>query len=282
MSPAVQPGPSETPGERFHLNAEYVIDGQPVTLVDGMSEAQLVPEAASRVVTRYFGNELRHDLDGDGDEDLVFLLTRETGGSGVYYYVVAALATPGGPVGSHGLLLGDRIAPQSIDAGSQGTVTVNYAERANGDSFTVPPSVARSLWLRFDPATRQFGELVRDFEGEADPSRMSLDMHRWTWVKLTRADGREEVPADAAAFRLEFQAEGRFTATTDCNTLAGTYVAEGTRLGFGEFASTRMYCEGSQEAWFSELLTTATGYRFTGKGELVITLDTGRGYMTFR
>jgi len=282
MSPTAQSGSSVVLGERAHLNAEYVIDGQPVMLVYGKSEMQLVPGSASRVVTRYFGHELRHDLDGDGVEDLVFLLTRETGGSGVYYYVVAALATLGGPVGSHGLLLGDRIAPQSIAAGSPGTVAVNFAERAHGDSFTVPPSVARTLWLRFDPAARQFGELVQDFEGEADPSRMSLDMHRWTWVKLTRADGREELPADAAAFTLEFQAEGRITATTDCNTLAGTYVAEGTRLGFDEFASTRMYCEGSQEAWFSELLTTATGYRFTGKGELVITLDAGRGYMTFR
>lgn len=270
------------PGRRSHLNAEYLIDGQPVMLVDGVAERELVRGTASRVMTRYFGKELMHDLDGDGVEDVTFLLTRETGGSGVYFYVVAALATPGGPVGSHGLLLGDRIAPQSIDAGPQGTVTVNFAERARGDSFTVPPSITKSLWLRFDPAARQFGELVQDFEGEADPSRMSLDMHRWTWVKLTRADGREEVPADAAAFTLEFQAEGRITATTDCNTLAATYVAEGARLGFGELASTRKYCEGSQEAWFSGLLTAATGYHFTGKGELVITLDAGRGYLTFR
>jgi heat shock protein HslJ len=268
--------------DRSHLDAEYVIDGQPVVLIDGRSEVQLVPGAASRVVTRYFGNELRHDLDGDGVEDVVFLVTREAGGSGVHFYVVAALAKPGGPVGSHGLLLGDRIAPQSIERGPPGRVIVNFAERAPGESFAVPPSIGKTLWLHFDPAMRQFGELVRDFEGEADPSSMTLQMHRWTWVKLTLADGSEEKPADAPAFTLEFQPGGRLSATTDCNVLAGEYVVDGHRLGISELAATRMYCEGSQEAWFSGLLRAATGFGFTGKGELIINLGAGGGSMTFR
>ena len=282
MSTAIQPGPADLHGDQSHLNAEYVIDGQPVLLADGLSDVQILPGASSRVVTRYFGNDLRHDLDGDGIEDLTFLLTRETGGSGVYFYVVAALSTPSGPVGSHGLLLGDRIAPQSIQPGPPGRVMVNYAERAPGESFAVPPSIGKTLWLRFDPATRQFGELVQDFEGEADPSRMSLHMHRWTWVKLTRADGSEEKPADAAAFTLEFQPGGRLTATTDCNALAGEYAVDGHRLGISELAATRVYCEGSQEARFSGLLRTAAAFGFTGKGELVINLGAGGGSMTFR
>jgi hypothetical protein len=281
-SPVAQPGPSGVPGQRSHLDAEYVIDGQPVVLVEGVSDVQLVPGAASRVVTRYFGNELRHDLDGDGVEDVVFLVTHETGGSGVYFYVVAALSTPGGAVGSHGLLLGDRIAPQSIQPGPPAQVMVNYAERAPGESFAVPPSIGKTLWLRFDPATRQFGELVRDFEGEADPSRMTLHIHRWTWRKQTLADGSEEKPTDASAFTLEFQPGGRLTATTGCSELAGDYVVDGRRLGISKLAATRTHCEGSQAAWFPGLLRTATGFGFTGKGELVINLGAGGGSMTFR
>jgi heat shock protein HslJ len=282
MNPVAQPGPSGLPGQRSHLDAEYIIDGQPVVLVEGVSEVQLVPGAATRVVTRYFGNELRHDLDGDGVEDVVFLVTHETGGSGVYFYVVAALSTPDGAVGTHGLLLGDRIAPQSIEPGPPGRVRVNYAERAPGESFAVPPSIGKTLWLHFDPATRQFGELVRDFEGEADPSRMTLQMHRWTWLKRTLADGSEEKPTDAATFTLEFQPGGRLTATTGCRELAGEYVVDGHRLGISELAATSMHCEGSQEAWFSGVLGAATGFGFTGKGELVISLGAGGGSMTFR
>jgi heat shock protein HslJ len=282
MNPVAQPGPSGLPGPRSHLDAEYVIDGQRVMLVEGVSDVQLVPGAATRVVTRYFGNELRHDLGGDGVEDVTFFLTRETGGSGVCFYVVAALATPDGAVGSHGLLLGDRIAPQSIQPGPPGRVIVNFAERAPGESFAVPPSTGKTLWLHFDSATRQFGELVRDFEGEADPSGMTLQMHRWSWLKRTLADGREEKPTDAAAFTLEFQPGGRLSATTDCNALVGAYVVEGHCLGISELSATRMHCDGSQEAWFSGLLGAATGFGFTGKGELVIDLGAGGGSMTFR
>lgn len=148
--------------DRSHLDAAYVIDGQRIVLVDGISDVPLLPGAASRAVTRFFGNELRHDLDGDGVADVIFFLTRETGGSGVYFYVVAALATPLGPVGSHGLLLGDRIAPQSIQGGPPGRVMVHYAERAVGQSFAAPPAVGRTLWLQFDPATRQFGKWAGD------------------------------------------------------------------------------------------------------------------------
>jgi len=61
------------------------------------------------------------------------------------------------------LLLGDRIAPQSIQRGPPGSVMVNFAERSSGESFAVQPSIGKTLWLHIDPATLQFREWVRDF-----------------------------------------------------------------------------------------------------------------------
>ena len=159
-----------------YKNAEYVIDGQRIRLENGVSETELAPGSASKVTTRYFGNEVRHDLNDDGREDVVFLLTQETGGSGVFYYVVAALNTVDGYVGSLGYLLGDRIAPQTteIDEGKtamgtnrQNVIVVNYATRAPGEPFTTPPSVGKSVWLKLDPASMQFGEVAQDFPGES-------------------------------------------------------------------------------------------------------------------
>jgi hypothetical protein len=43
-----------------------------------------------------------------------------------------------------------------------------------------------------------------------------------------------------------------------------------------------MYCEASQEAWFSGLLRAATEFRFTGKGELIIDLGADGGSITIR
>ena len=96
---------------------------------------EAAPGSASKILTRYFGNEIRHDLNGDGREDVVFLLTQETGGSGVFYYAVAALDTEQGYVGSEGLLLGDRIAPQTTEIGTGNIVIVTYADRAPGKAL---------------------------------------------------------------------------------------------------------------------------------------------------
>ncbi len=159
-----------------YKNISYKIDGQSIQLTNGLSEIEAAPGSASKITTRYFGNELKHDLNDDGREDIVFIVTQEKGGSGVFYYVVAALNTANGYVGSEGLLLGDRIAPQStnIDEGttSQGTkrnnvVVVNYATRKPGEAFTVQPSVGKSIWIKLDPASMQFGEVAQNFEGES-------------------------------------------------------------------------------------------------------------------
>ncbi len=159
-----------------YQNATYVIDGKSVILVDGLSEVEAAPGSASKIVTRYFGNEVRHDLNDDGREDVAFLLTQETGGSGTFFYVVAALNTPNGYVGSDAILLGDRVAPQStnIDEGSttnntyrKNVIVVNYAVRNPGEPFTVRPSLGKSIWLKLDPNTMKLGEVAQNFEGES-------------------------------------------------------------------------------------------------------------------
>ena len=148
-----------------YKNTTYTINGEPVTLVNGVSGT-----------TRYFGNEVKHDLNDDGKEDVAFLLTQDNEGSGVFYYVVAALQTDTGYKGSHEFLLGDRIAPQStnIDEGMtsagtnrQNVIVVNYAVRLPGEPFTTAPSVGKSVWIKLDPETMQFGEVAHDFEGES-------------------------------------------------------------------------------------------------------------------
>lgn len=132
-------------------NATYRINGQAVTLRNGTAETEVAPGSASKILTKYFGNEVKHDFDDDGREDIAFLLTQETGGSGTFFYVVAALNTANGYVGSEGLFLGDRIAPQTTEMGKGNIIVVNYAERKPGEGFAVQPSVGKSRWLLLDP-----------------------------------------------------------------------------------------------------------------------------------
>jgi hypothetical protein len=135
-----------------YKDATYVIEGQSVTLKDGVSVVEAAPGSASAATTKYFGNEAEGDLNGDGVSDIAFLLTQDSGGSGTFYYVVAALKTDTGYQGTNAVLLGDRIAPQTTGI-KDGQITVNYADREPGEPMSAAPSVGVSKYLRVEGTT---------------------------------------------------------------------------------------------------------------------------------
>jgi hypothetical protein len=129
-----------------YKNLTYVIENTPVALVNGYSEMPAAQGSASNIITRYFGNEATGDLNGDGRQDAVFLLTQETGGSGTFYYVAAALGTASGYQAANTIFLGDRIAPQTTEL-ANGIITVNYADRPAGEPMTAQPSLGVSRYF---------------------------------------------------------------------------------------------------------------------------------------
>ncbi|MFA5934546.1 MAG: META domain-containing protein [Candidatus Paceibacterota bacterium] len=259
----------------------YIINGEKVTLKNGISVKEITPRSASKIITRYFGNEVKGDFDGDGREDTAFILTQETGGSGIFYYVVARLNTINGIIGSQGLFLGDRIAPQTTALGKGKIIIVNYADRKSGESFVIQPSFGKSLYLLLDTKTLQFGEVVQNFEGEADPARMTLNMKTWTWINTIYTNGTQVKPNSGKSFTLTFKNDKTFSATTDCNGVGGEYVVKGKEITFDKMMSTLMYCEGSQESDFSKMTSEVRSYNFTSKGELILNLVDG-GSMIFK
>lgn len=265
-----------------HKNAEYVIEGTRVQFVNGTAQTPAAPGSASMITTKYFGNELVTDLNDDGREDIVFLITQDMTGSGNFYYVVAALNTERGYIGSSAMLLGDRIAPQTTEKGKGKIIIVNYADRAPGEPFSTQPSVGKSMWLIFDANAMQFGEVQKNFEGEADPLKMTLSMKKWVWISALYNDERELKPNRTNAFTLTFNSDGKFSATTDCNSMGGTYTATAGIISFSNIFQTEMYCEGSQESDFAKLLENASGYHFTSRGELILDLKFDSGSVIFR
>jgi hypothetical protein len=127
-------------------NISYQIDGQDVKLVNGAAEMPIV-DSSSKTVTKYFGNEVWGDFNGDGIQDVAFVLTQTSGGSGTFFYAVAALGTGNGYVGTNAVLMGDRVSPQSATFGD-GIIVVNYSTRGVDDAMMVPPSVGASLRLQ--------------------------------------------------------------------------------------------------------------------------------------
>jgi heat shock protein HslJ len=279
---------SNTPDsvEAGYLNTTYLIDNKPVELTNGLSEEQ-IPNSASKVVTKYFGNELKTDLNNDGREDIVFLLTQETSGSGVFFYVAASLNTEEGWVGSHTTFLSDRIAPQTTEISENFTnrdvIVVNYADRNPDEPMSAKPSIGQSVWLKFDPETMQFGEIVKDFEGEANPEMMTLHMKSWEWIQTDYNDGTVITPNKLDNFIIIFKEDNTFSATTDCNLMSSTYEIDGNKIEFSENISmTRKFCQDSQEQEFATILRKVSSFFFTNKGELVLETKLDGGSSTFR
>lgn len=268
-------------------NATYLINSEQFTLADGLSETEIAPGSTSKTITKYFGNEVRTDLNDDEREDAVFLLTQETGGSGTFFYVVAALNTEEGWKGSHATFLGDRIAPQTIEISQnpahKNVIVVNYMERKEGDPMSVQPSVGKSIWFKLDLQSMQFGEVAQNFEGEADPNIMTLDMQTWIWIKTIYNNDTEFVPNDTDAFTITFNNDSTFSATTDCNTMNGTYEVNENQITFGEnIAMTKKFCKDSQEQEFASQLSEIQSFFFNSKGELIFELKFDTGSVIFR
>jgi hypothetical protein len=127
-------------------NATYLIEGNEITLTNGRSQEVIVPGSASKLITQYFGNEVKADFNGDGIKDAAFLITQNSGGSGTFYYVALALGSKNGYQGKNAIFLGDRIAPQTTEF-KNGKIIVNYADRKAGQSITTPPSLGISKYF---------------------------------------------------------------------------------------------------------------------------------------
>lgn len=124
--------------------------------------------------------------------------------------------------------------------------------------------------------------VIDDFEGEADPKKMSLGMKTWVWERTEMNDGTVVVPAKPGVFTVTFLPDGRLGVGTDCNSVGGSYTAEGGSLFVTDMISTQMYCEGSQEGIFTTYLQDATTFTFTSKGELILDLKYDSGSVIFR
>lgn len=126
-------------------NATYTIEGQQVMLMDGKSEDGN---------TTMFDTPTVGDLNGDGANDAGVILVVTGNGSGSFYYAAAALNNTSTYTydGTNAILLGDRIAPQTKDIQDE-TYTVNFAERADGEPMSTPPSVAVSKNFKVSGST---------------------------------------------------------------------------------------------------------------------------------
>lgn len=148
-------------------NISYTVSGEIFTLKDGRAEKERTPGSTSTKSVSIFGEPAYGDLDADGDTDAALVLVNDPGGSGTFYYAVLAMRESETYRATNAMLLGDRIALQTIEIRDSRAV-YNYAERRADEPMTALPSINKSVWVHYNANTGEIGEWVKDFEGETD------------------------------------------------------------------------------------------------------------------
>lgn len=142
------------------LNMPYVVGGGTFTLQNGKAEKAYSSDSVTKNTLSIFGEPLYADLDNDGDEDAALWLVNNSGGSGTFYYAVLVINNGNTSFTTNALLLGDRIAPQTLEL-DNGHALFNYAERKVGEPMTAQPSMGKSFWINYNLQTGDISEWVK-------------------------------------------------------------------------------------------------------------------------
>lgn len=160
LRPAVQEHPGTSSYTVDAKNTSYVIDDEAFMLVNGVAEKEIAPGFATKDMLSLFQEPIYGDLNGDGLSDAVALLVRNSGGSGTFYYASFVMNENNESKSTNAILLGDRIAPQTIAIQDEYAI-YNYAERGVNEPMTTPPSIGKSLYVKYNSDTRTISEFQK-------------------------------------------------------------------------------------------------------------------------
>ena len=117
----------------------FTFDDETVTLLNGRAESS---DTVGLVTTTELLKEKAYgDINGDGKNDVVVLVSRSGGGSGVFIYAVAYVSGPVSYKGTNAIFLGDRVAPQSVSITNSAAI-VRYLDRKVDEPYSAEPTVS--------------------------------------------------------------------------------------------------------------------------------------------
>ncbi len=86
----------------------------PANLQNTQVVAMAVAARGRETPRQYFGMESHGDINNDGHDDVVFIISRNDPERGALHYIAASIASDGGWSGSNLIFLGDKVVPDEI------------------------------------------------------------------------------------------------------------------------------------------------------------------------
>jgi len=125
-------------------NATYVIDESQFELLEGESIKKPLDSTESAETVALHGEPAYGDIDGDGDDDALVILTYQSGGSGTFYYGAIAWYERGTYTGTDTILLGDRIAVGTYEIRG-GIGHIEYRTHREEEAFVDEPTLSQTI-----------------------------------------------------------------------------------------------------------------------------------------
>jgi hypothetical protein len=152
MRSAIQQSSVAAPAEV--KNITVTLEGDTVTLTDGIAKKPAAPGSAAQNTVRIVGEPVMGDATGDGKADAALLLENDPGGSGTFYYAVLAVDDNGSYRATNAVALGDRIASRGVEF-TDGRFVYRYLERKPGEPLAAAPSVEKRTEISVDAASNR-------------------------------------------------------------------------------------------------------------------------------
>ena len=262
---------SEAPSPDELANGSYRgIYDDPVTLEDGSYEGEPSGGASRPSVRLVRDFRLTGDLNGDGQQEAVVLLSESSGGTGNSNYLAAVGRRDGAIFNLGTALVGDRV--QIMDARViDGKVEINVVQAGPNDPMCCPSQKATRRW-----------SLTASGFVESEPAitgTFSLeDLEGVEWV-LTHLARDEPAPAEP---KVTLNVEGnRVSGTGGCNRYSAELKpAAAGEIQVGPIDGTWKICAGNAmelEFRYHDALVGAVKYGFIA-GKLSLMTKTGEVY----
>ena len=220
-------------------NATYVgIFKYPVTLKNGkwIGKSLAVGGASRPVAILMDGFKLTGDLNGDGAPETAVILSGNSGGSGVYYYLAVLEPRGNRLVNLATTLIGDRV---QILGGviREGKIELKVVRQGPDDPNCCPSQKVLRTW------TLKGTKLVAGKTVVLGKLSLS-DLGSQVWVLQKLGQEEKNLPAKPE-ITLRFAGNGKVTGSAGCNRYTGKVTEDKEAAGFVKVASvvsTKMAC----------------------------------------
>lgn len=214
---------------------------------------------------------LTGDIDRDGNDEAVVLLSESSGGAGENLYIAVVGRREGEPVNLGTALIGDRVQVRAFRITNQ-RIELDVLQAGPKDAACCPSQKATRIWALK-------GSGLDEVSSRVTGTFSLTDLGGMEWV-LTHFDRDQRAPPEPE-ITLVFEA-GRVTGTGGCNRYFAQ-IESGTMPGeitMGPVGSTRRACADEVlelERRYLKALGRALRYRFFA-GRLVMTFQGSGGF----